>query len=133
MKTIKIIIEKAKDGSYGAYAENVKGIYGAGDTPQECKQSIVEAIDTIKSYFEEEQIPKELKGNYELVFKFDIESLLQYYKGVLSNPAFEKLTGINQKLIHQYSTGLKKPRKPQRERIQNGLHQLGKELLAIEL
>lgn len=132
MKKIKIIIEKSGD-SYGAYAENVKGIIGAGDTVQECKQSVLDCIDTMKLYFDEKQIPTALKNEYELVFRYDIVSLLQYYKGILSNPAFEKLTGINQKLVHQYATGLKKPREPQRKRIEKGLHQLGAELLAIEL
>ncbi len=132
MKKIKIIIEKSSD-SYGAYAENVEGIVGAGNTVQECKQSILDCIETMKTFFNEDQIPKELKKDYELVFRYDTVSLLQYYKGILSNPAIEKLTGINQKLIHQYASGLKKPRPAQRKRIEKGLHQLGTELLAIEL
>jgi len=70
---------------------------------------------------------------YEIKYKFDTESLLQYYKGILGNPAFEKITGINQKLIHHYATGLKKPREAQRKKIEEGLHALGRELLSIEL
>jgi len=132
MKTIKIIIEKSSD-SYGAYAENVVGIYGAGDTVEECKQSIFDAIDTLKAYIDQDQIPEILKSDYKVSFRFDTESLLNYYKGILSNPAIEKLTGINQKLIHQYSTGLKKPREAQRKKIEKGLHELGRELLSIEL
>ena len=131
MKTIRIVIEKSSD-SYGAYAENVPGIYGAGDTVEECKQSILDAIETVKS-FDENQIPKVLKGEYNLVYRFDAESFLQYYKGVLSNPAIERITGINQKLIYQYSTGLKKPRPAQRKKIEQGLHRLANELLSIEL
>ncbi len=132
MKKIKIIIEKSAD-SYGAYAENVEKIVGAGDTVQACKQSVLDCIDTIKTYFEDSEIPSVLKGDYELVFNYDVVSLLQYYKGILSNPAVERLTGINQKLIHQYAIGLKKPRQPQRKRIEQGLHRLGTELLSIEL
>lgn len=132
MKTIKIIIERANDGTFSAYSENIDGIYGMGSTVQEVKQDILDAIETIKT-FNEDQIPNVLKNKFEIVYKFDTESLLQYYKGILSNPAFEKLTGINQKLIHQYSTGLKKPREAQRKRIESGLHKLGQELLSIEL
>lgn len=126
MKTIKINIEKSKD-FYWAFAENIKGITAGGETVQEVKKNILESIE----------INKEL-GNienkeFELVFKYDVESFLNYYKGILSNPAFEKLTGINQKLIYQYSVGLKKPRPAQRKKIEEGLHRLGKELLAIEL
>jgi hypothetical protein len=45
----------------------------------------------------------------------------------------ERLTGINQKLLHYYSVGLKKPRKAQRDKIQSALHRLGKELLTVKL
>mgnify|MGYP001291617477 FL=1 len=49
MKTLKIVIEKSSD-SFGAYAQDVNGIYGAGDTLAEVKQSINDAIDNIKTY-----------------------------------------------------------------------------------
>lgn len=131
MNKIKIIIEKSTD-SYGAYAENVMGIYGAGDTADECKQSILDAIETVKT-FEESQIPEMLKGDYELIFKFDTVSLLNYYKGIFTNAALEKLTGINQKQINHYASGHRKPRAQQREKIERALQKLGKELSAIEL
>ena len=38
MKKIRITIEKTSD-SYSAYAENVEGIYAAGDSVVETKQS----------------------------------------------------------------------------------------------
>jgi predicted RNase H-like HicB family nuclease len=131
MNKIKIIIEKSTD-SYGAYAENVTGIYGAGDTADECKQSILDAIETVKT-FEDSQIPEILKGEYELIFKFDTVSLLNYYKGIFTNAALEKMTGINQKQINHYASGHRKPRAQQRDKIQSALHNLGKELVAIEL
>lgn len=127
MKTINVIIERASDGTYGAYAENVPGIYGAGDNVKEVKQSILDGIETTK------EIGNFPYKEYEIKYKFDTESLLQYYKGILGNPAFEKITGINQKLIHHYATGLKKPREAQRKKIEEGLHALGRELLSIEL
>ena len=126
MKQIKIIIEKSED-FFWAYAVELKGVTAGGETVQEAKKEIEESI----------AIQKEL-GNipnvdYQLTYKYDTESLLQYYKGLLSNPAFERLTGINQKLIHQYAVGLKKPREAQRKKLQEGLHKLGAELLSIEL
>jgi predicted RNase H-like HicB family nuclease len=132
MKQIKIIIERSKD-LYSAYAENVEGIYGGGDTVEEAKQSILEAIELLKKYNKKENIPAVLKGEYKLVFKFDTESLLNYYRGVFSNAAFERITGINQKQIQHYSTGLKKPRPSQVKKIETALHKLGNELLAVEL
>lgn len=130
MKTITIIVERASDGTFGAYS-NEAPIFAMGDTMQELKQSVDDAIDSIIEYTPEDA--KVFREEYEIKYKFDTESLLQYYKGILGNPALEKLTGINQKQIHHYATGLKKPRKEQRQKIQEGLHKLGNELLAIEL
>jgi hypothetical protein len=129
MKEIKIIIEKSSD-SFGAYSENVSGIYGAGDTAEECKQSVLYAIETLK---ELDSCPIELKEDYKIVYKFDAISLLNYYKGIFTNSALEKITGINQKQIQHYTSGHRKPRPEQRKKIENALHNLGKELLAVEL
>ena len=112
MKTIKIIIEKSSD-SYGAYAENIDGIYGAGDTAEECKQSILDSIETIKT-LDDLEIPSELKGDYEIVYKFDAESFLSYYKGIFTNSALEKITGINRKQIQHYASGYRNPKEETR-------------------
>lgn len=132
MKQIKIVIEKTKN-HYGAYAENVEGINGGGDTPEEAKQSIVDCIRIIKKHHNRHSIPAILKGDYELVYRFDTESLLNYYKKIFTNSALERLTGINQRQLQHYSSGLKKPRPAQKKKIQTALHQLGSELLAIVL
>ncbi len=132
MKTIKIIIERSED-MFSAYAENVPGIYGGGVTVAIAKQSILDAIKIIKDEFTPENIPKILKGKYEIVYHFDAESLLNYYKGIFTNAALEKITGINQRQLQHYSSGLKKPRKPQLKKIEEGLHKLANELQAVEL
>jgi predicted RNase H-like HicB family nuclease len=131
MKTIKIIIERNEDG-FWAYAENEKGITGGGESVEACKQDILDSIETLKGLDGKNKF-KYKEGEYELIYKFDTESLLEYYKGIITNTGVEKLTGINHKLVSQYATGLKKPRLAQRKKIEEGLHKLGKELLAIEL
>ena len=132
MEQVRIIIERTDD-LYSAYAENVEGVYGGGETVAEAKQSVVDAIGLLKQYNTDENIPDILKGEYELVFRFDTVSLLNYYKGIFTNSALERITGINQKQLQHYASGLKKPRKPQTQKIENALHNLGKELLAVEL
>ncbi len=49
MKTVKIIIEKTKD-HYSAYAENMEGVFGAGETMAEAKESIFKAIKLLKKH-----------------------------------------------------------------------------------
>ncbi len=46
MKTLKIFLERSDD-MFSAYAENAKGIYGGGDTVEEAKQFILDAITII--------------------------------------------------------------------------------------
>lgn len=132
MKTIKIIIEKTDD-MFSAFAENVEGIYAGGDTVEEVKQSVLDSIRLLKEYNTNENIPAILKGEYQISYKFDTVSLLNYYKGIFTNSALERITGINQKQIQHYATGHRNPRVDQRKKIETALHSLGKELLAVEL
>ena len=131
MKAVKIIVEKTKD-HYSAFAENVEGVYGAGETVAEAKESILKAIKLLKKH-NKSNYTKILNGDYQVKFKFDTQSLLNYYKGIFTNASLERMTGIKQKQIQHYASGLKKPRVDQKIKIQNSLHQLASELLAVEL
>ncbi|HEX7906242.1 MAG TPA: hypothetical protein VF487_20350 [Chitinophagaceae bacterium] len=126
MKTVKIVIERSKD-AYWAYAEKLEGISGVGETVQQAKQSALESIRIQK------QLGNIPNAEYRLVFKFDTQSLLNYYNKIFTNAALERMTGINQKQIQHYSTGLKTPRPAQAKKIETAFHKLGSELMAVEL
>ncbi|MBO9573976.1 MAG: hypothetical protein J7497_17445 [Chitinophagaceae bacterium] len=132
MKLVRVIIEKGDD-QYTSYAENVDGIYGGGDTPEEAKESALHAIRLLKKHKNQAQVPTILKGKYQVVFRFDTISVLNYYRKVFTNAALERMTGINQKQIQHYASGLKKPRAAQVKKIETAFHNLGSELMAIEL
>jgi predicted RNase H-like HicB family nuclease len=132
MKQIKIVIERSAD-LFSSYAENVEGIYGGGETVEAAKQSIVDAIGLFKKNNSKKNIPDNLNGDYELIYKYDVQSFLDYYKGIFTPAALERIAGINQKQIQHYSTGHRKPRLAQRRKIEQALHKLGQELLAVEL
>lgn len=131
MKIIKIVIEKTKD-NYSAYAENVDGIFGGGETVVEAKESVIKAIRLLKKY-NKNNLPKILQGAFKLKYRFDTQSLLNYYKGVFTNASLERITGIKQKQIQHYASGLKKPRAAQKYKIQHSLHKLAEELMEVEL
>ncbi len=118
---------------YSAYAENVEGIYGGGETTAEARDSILEAIKITKEYNDDKDIPAILKGEYSLVYRFDVRSLLEYYKGIFTNSALERITGINQKQLQHYASGLKKPRTEQKKKIEEGLHRIAAELQTVSL
>ncbi len=132
MKQLKIIIERAKDGTYSAYSEEA-AVYGMGDTVEDAKK---EALEGLRLYVENnapEKIPADLNGGYEIIYQMDMRSLLQYYRGIFSNAAFERITGINQKQMQHYATGHRNPRPEMRKKIETALHLLGNELLAVKL
>lgn len=128
---LKIRIEKTPDG-YAAYAENVDGIYAMGDNVKEVKRSVEDAIETLKT-LDGSNTPDFLNGDFSIVYKFDAESLLAFYKGVMGFSALEALTGIHQKQLQHYSTGYRKPRAEQRKKIEKGLHNFANDLLQVKL
>ena len=55
------------------------------------------------------------------------------YCKIFTKSALEHLTGINQKQLWHYANGLSKPRPAQVKKIERALHQLGEELISLEL
>ena len=77
--------------------------------------------------------PSFLDGPFEIEYKFDTESLLAYYSGILSLAGMERITGINRKQLWSYLHGHSKPRKAQVQRIEKAIHTLGAELSTVSL
>ena len=103
--------------NFSAHVPLLPGCVSTGKTPDEIKNKIQEAI----------------RGNYELVYKFDTQSLLKYYKNVITGSALEKYSGINQKQLNHYANLHRKPRIEQINKIKLAFHNLGKELMSVEL
>jgi len=130
----KLIIQiGASSDHFGGFAENCDGIYGVGDTVESCKSNVLEGLKLLLINSDQNSLPEILKGEYEIEYHYDVQSILNYYANVFTKPALERLTGINQKQLHHYATGLKKPREIQRKKIETALHRLGDELLSIRL
>jgi predicted RNase H-like HicB family nuclease len=130
-----IVTVELSDSNYAAYLEKLPGCVSTGQTFDELKENIKEAVKFhLDGVLEDgDGIPKEFTGDYELTFHFDTESLLQHYKGVFTNSALERLTGINQRQLQHYASGLSKPLPAQAKKIERALHKLGQELLVVEL
>ncbi len=127
---IIVTIEKGVD-QYGAWVEGIPGIYGAGDSVNEVKEDVLAAIELYKQH--NSIVPEILKGNYEIKWQFDTASFLQYISKVFTKSGIERITGVNQKQLGHYSSGLKKPRKNQIEKIDSGIRQFVEDLQQIHL
>lgn len=117
----------------GAYSVNCDGIYAAGDTIEDVQADTYRAIEGIKRNLPEERWPEQIKGDFEIEWKFDIPSFLEYYGSIMSLAGMEKLTGINQKQLSNYLNHRAVPRQKQADRIITGMHKFARELLSITL
>ena len=132
MKKIIMMVERSKD-YFDAYSENCDGIYAAGGSIDEVKADAEKAIELIKKTLPECQWPNEIRGDFEIEWKFDVASFLEYYSSFMSLAGMEKMTGINQKQLSNYLNHRAVPRKKQTERIREGIHKFAHELLNITL
>jgi hypothetical protein len=101
----------------------------------ELKKEVVESIQFyIECALQEgDEYPAVFDGEYELDYRCTVESLLHFYQGIFTKAAFERLTGIKQRQISHYASGLHKPRPAQEEKIKKALRSLGEELIAISV
>ncbi|MBW8331908.1 MAG: type II toxin-antitoxin system HicB family antitoxin [Prolixibacteraceae bacterium] len=130
----KVIVDIYYTGNnYCAHAPILLGCVSTGATLSDIKKNIKEAIEFhVESSQEDgDPIPEVFKGEYVLEFKLSVEALLNAYSDVFTKAALSRITGINQRQLWHYASGMRKPRPIQRKRIEDGLHRLGTELLNI--
>ena len=123
----------ASSDSFGAYAENCTGINIAGNSIKEIKEQLPEVINLYKEVNPETEWEEPIRENWPVEWKYDVQTLLNYYSGIITNAALQRLTGINQKQLWNYAHGISKPRKAAKEKIETALHKLGQELLELSL
>lgn len=75
-----------------------------------------------------DEYPAIFDGEYEIVYNFDVPTLLDYYRGIFSFAALQAITGINQKQLAHYASGVSKPRPKQEIKIKDGLRRLAKDI-----
>lgn len=130
----KVVVDIYYTGNnYCAHSPMLLGCVSTAATLSDIKMNIREAIEFhVKSSLQDgDTIPEVFRGEYELEFKLSIEALLNAYSDVFTKAALSRITGINQRQLWHYASGIRKPRPLQRKRIEDGLHRLGTELLNI--
>lgn len=132
MKTIIMVAEKT-DAGYSAYLEGIDGIITVGDNLTELRKNMQESIDAFVDACKEfnEEIPMELNGEYALALKLDSETFFEWLTKAMTQKGLSQISGMNESLISQYSTGIKKPGPKQLKRIETALHRFADDLHAI--
>jgi predicted RNase H-like HicB family nuclease len=135
MKTGTVVLEKTQDGGFSAYIPELPGCIATATSLQAAKVEISGAVEFHLEGMEQEglEIPEAFQGDYELKYKTDVASLFEWFSGVLTKSGVSKMTGMNQSLISQYASGIKTPSEKQTKKIESAIHNLGHELLEIQL
>lgn len=134
MKTVRVFIERGKDGTYGAYMPDDNhlgwGVHGDGATANEAIENFLAEYEDMKSFFAEEGKPF-TEANF--VFSYDLPSFLVYYADLISYKGLAKLTGVSPAQLSQYISGYRTPSRKTTEKIQTALHAFGNELSRLTL
>ena len=133
MEIVKVKVAKTEQG-YCATVDILEAMVVAvegnfAELQKELKESIEFFIKCAKK--DGEKYPDVFDGEYEFHFAFDMESLLYCYEGIFSRASLSRITGVNEKQLSHYANGRSKPREKQFNKIVNGLHTLGQELLCV--
>lgn len=134
MKTVRVFIERGKDGTYGAYMPDDNhlpyGIIGDGATAAEAVDDFMAEYKDMESFFKEEGKSFE---EVSFTFSYDVPSFLVYYADLISYKGLSRLTGISASQLSQYISGYRKPSPRTTEKIQKALHTFGNELSQLQL
>lgn len=133
MKTVEVIVEHAGK-NLSAYIEGAP-IITVGNDIKEIEKNMKEAVDLYLESCKDLNVDRVeiLEGEFELKFKIDAATFINYYSSVFTKAALSRITGINERQLWHYAAGVHKPRKQQLEKIQKGIQSLTKELSAINL
>ena len=134
MEKIKVLVGWSEN-NYSAVCDSINGV--VIDTNKDLEELKKSFAEVFKFHVEEsledgDKLPDYIVASeYELEFELQISAILHKYDGILTRAALSRVTGINQKQLGHYMSGHRNPRPEQREKIVNGIKNIGKELLNV--
>ena len=128
MKEVTVCIERGTDGRYSAYISSNGcefACIGEGATAKETEEDFLAGVEDIRRVYEKEN--KTFPDNT-YRFKYDIASFLNYYAYALSLAGLERITGVNQRQLNHYATGVRRPSRSTVLRIERGVKAFAEEM-----
>ena len=131
MKILKVIVNKAGK-SVSAHLPEIEGFVIARESIEKLKHDLLAGITFhIEGLYDEErEVWMSEPFNFEYVFQ-DIPTLLEGYSGLINQSSLARISGINESLMRQYVSGLKRPSRKVTERIESGLKKYADEIRNI--
>lgn len=135
METIKVEVSwsgKNYGGGWG-YPE-IGAIICTGKTLDEFKTEFISALDFhVEAMLADgEDVPQWLVNkDYEVEYDLRASALLRQAERFTTMAALSRVTGINQRLLSNYASEVKRPRPAQMQRIIEGIRQIGQSCLSL--
>lgn len=132
-KKVTLVIEASSTG-FGIYGDDFP-VTAYGETVEAARIDLDNVIADVLEFYKKEgkePDPALNGGNLEFIFKYDIASIFNHF-GMLDATGLAKKIGMNPSLLRQYKSGHTLASDKQKQKIEKGLHELGRELLSVRL
>lgn len=132
MKEVTAYIEQNNQGWYSVYTdENFPfGFFGEGETAQVAANDFQAVYNAMKEDYEQEHYTQ--LGEVHFTFKYDVNSFLSAYRGILTLAGLQRLTGINQQQLSQYLNGTRHASPRTAERMQKSIQAFAQQLQGVQ-
>ncbi len=133
MEKIIVILEKTDTG-FSAYLPDLPITCTTGGDLSEVETNMYEALELHLEALgvEGKPVPSNFRGEVKFDYRLDITDFFSLFAPI-KQTAVAKKAGINSSLLRQYARGIKYPSLSQAKKIEEAIHQLGRELLKVNL
>jgi predicted RNase H-like HicB family nuclease len=131
MKIVAVTICKAGKG-VSAHLPEVDGFVIARRTIEEVKRDLPEGLKFhIEGLYEEEKQPW-MSEEFDFEYTYnDIPAFVEAYNGLITQSGLARISGINESLMRQYVSGIKKATPRTLHRVQEGLRKYSDTLRSV--
>ena len=132
-KKIVGIIEKADDGGFSIYTEELNGVFGYGLTEEEAKNDFIEVLHEQAEYFNERKgyYPEWHDNDMQVAYVYDLSGFILAFP-VINVSAFAKELGINESLMRKYKNRISFAGEKQMNIIKEGYSKLLNRMQAVK-
>lgn len=135
METIKVEVSWSGKNYGGGWGHpEVGSVLTTGKTLEEFKTEFVSALEFhVEGMLADgDDVPRWLvEKDYEVVYDLKASALLRQAEQFTTMAALSRVTGINQRLLSNYASDVKRPRPAQMQRIVEGIRKIGEGCLAL--
>lgn len=135
METIIVNVSWSDKNYCGGWGyPGVGAVMATAKTLEQFKEEFQEALDfQVEGMIADgDPLPQWLRDkDYSIEYNLQVSALLRCAERFTTMAALSRVTGINQRLLSNYASDIKKPRPAQRDKIIAGIREIGRQCLTL--